>query len=115
MNGAREEFSRNAGGWAVLRRAWKDGDRVTLRFPMSLALSAVDPQHPKRVAVTYGPLVLVRPEQPLPGPTGGDLSAWLSRRGDALEFAGPAPDRGSFVPFYEVGAGAPYQMYFDLA
>ena len=115
VNGAREEFSRNAGGWAVLRRAWKDGDRVTLRFPMSLALSAVDPQHPKRVAVTYGPLVLVRPEQPLPGPTGGDLSAWLSRRGDALEFAGPAPDRGSFVPFYEVGAGAPYQMYFDLA
>jgi hypothetical protein len=114
VNGAAAEVSRNAGGWAVLRRAWKDGDRATLRFPMSLALAPVDRQHPKRIAVTYGPLVLVRPEPKLPAP-GGDPAAWLSRRGAGLEFAGPAPDRGAFVPFHEVGGGTPYQMYFDLA
>jgi hypothetical protein len=57
----------------------------------------------------------VRPDAPLPGPAGGDLSAWLARRGSGLEFAGPAPDRGAFVPFYKVGGGVPYQMYFDLA
>jgi len=115
VNGEAASFSRDAGGWGVLRRAWRDGDRVTLRFPMALALAPVDAQHPKRVAVTYGPLVLVRPDAPLPGPPGGDLSAWLARRGSGLEFAGPVPDRGSFVPFYGVGGGVPYQMYFDLA
>ena len=62
-----------------------------------------------------GPLVLVPPDSPLPERARGDLSAWLSRRGDALEFAGPGPDRGSFMPFHEVGAGAPYPMFFDPA
>ena len=115
VNGESAAFTGGAGGWGVLRRAWRDGDRVTLRFPMSLALAPVDAQHPRRAAVTYGPLVLVRPDSPLPGPPGGDLSAWLARRGSGVEFAGPAPERGSFVPFHTVGGGVPYQMYFDLA
>jgi hypothetical protein len=114
VNGRRGRVLANAGGWAVLRRAWKDGDRVTLRFPMSLALSRSTAQHPKRVAVTYGPLVLVRPERPLPGPPAA--TSPRGSRAAARASSSPAPPRtGLFVPFYEVGAGAPYQMYFDLA
>jgi uncharacterized protein len=104
-----------AGGWAGITRRWSPGDRMTVRFPMSLALAPVDAQHPRRVAVTYGPLVLVRTETPTPGPPAGDLARWIERRGSGLEFTGPAPERGTFVPFYKIGAGTPYQMYFDLA
>ena len=40
-----------------------------LRLRMALALLPVDAQHPKRMAVTYGPVVLVRDESPRLAPS----------------------------------------------
>jgi hypothetical protein len=31
-----------------------------------------------------------------------------------LTFSAPGQPSGEFVPFYAVGAGIPYNMYFDL-
>jgi hypothetical protein len=51
----------------------------------------------------------------MPAPPAGDLSRWIERRGTGLEFTAPEASRGTFLPFYKVGAGTPYEMYFDLA
>ncbi len=114
VNGKPEPVAATPGSWATIRRRWTPGDRVALRLPMALALVPVDPQHPKRVAVTWGPVVLVRDESPRLTPSGADPSAWIARRGAGLEFSAGSQPQGSFRPFYQVGAGVPYDMYFDL-
>jgi hypothetical protein len=50
---------------------------------------------------------------------GGDLG--ITRVGDRLHFRVAAqpksifrPEWGAFMPFYEIGHGFPYWMYFDL-
>ena len=44
--------------WTGLRRRWRDGDVVTLRFPMKLQTSRLDALRPTPVAVLHGPVVL---------------------------------------------------------
>ena len=100
------------GTWAVLRRTWNAGDRVSIRLPMRLALAPIDAQHPKRVAVTFGPVVLVRDATPRLALQGGPTEWMVGRPG--LEFAAPGQPEGVFMPFYKVGANMPYDMYFDL-
>lgn len=114
VNGRPEPLAASPGTWAVIRRRWAPGDRVEIRLPMALALAPVDPQHPKRVAVTYGPVVLVRDESPRLTPSGASPSDWIASSGKGLEFSAGAQPQGSFRPFYRVGAGVPYEMYFDL-
>jgi DUF1680 family protein len=46
------------GGYYVLDRTWKDGDRLEVSLPMRLHLQAM-PDDPTLQAVMYGPLVLV--------------------------------------------------------
>jgi hypothetical protein len=36
------------------------------------------------------------------------------RTGKPLEFTAPQQPQGLFLPFYKVGQGVPYNMYFDL-
>jgi hypothetical protein len=52
-------------------------------------------------------------------PGGGDLG--ITRVGNRLQFRVAAqpksifrPEWGAFAPFYEMGQGFPYRMYFDL-
>jgi hypothetical protein len=113
VNGTAMPVAAVPGKWAVLHRTWDPGDRVMIRLPMSLGLSPVDPQHPERVAVTYGPVVLVRNESPRL-PPGGDLSAFTAGAGGSLVFTAPREPQGSFLPFYKVDGRTPYNMYFDL-
>ncbi len=58
VNGRRVTTPVQAGSFAVIRRTWKDGDRIELELPMPLRLEAVDEQHPNLVALSCGPLVL---------------------------------------------------------
>ncbi|MGA8149604.1 MAG: hypothetical protein WB952_01405 [Terriglobales bacterium] len=51
------------------------------------------------------------------GQEGLDIFGWsagMRRRGNTLTFSAPGQPVGDFVPFYKVGAGVPYNMYFDL-
>ncbi len=51
--------TRGAGGhFAMIRRRWKNGDRIEADLPMRLRLEPVDAQHPQTVALLCGPLVL---------------------------------------------------------
>ncbi|HTU51840.1 MAG TPA: beta-L-arabinofuranosidase domain-containing protein [Acidobacteriaceae bacterium] len=58
VNGNRIPGSVQGGTFASIKRTWKDGDRIELELPMSLRMEAVDANHPKLVALMYGPLVL---------------------------------------------------------
>jgi DUF1680 family protein len=57
VNGKPVPLSASA-GFASLQRQWKDGDRIDLHLALPLRLEAIDPQHPKTVAILRGPLVL---------------------------------------------------------
>jgi hypothetical protein len=62
----------------------------------------------------YGPVVLVRDQTPMLSFKADDLSSSLIAAGQALEFSSPAQPPGAFIPFYKVGKGTPYNMYFNL-
>ena len=47
-------------GWALLSRRWQSGDQVEIRIPLLLRRQAVDVQHPNRVALLRGPVVLAQ-------------------------------------------------------
>jgi DUF1680 family protein len=114
VNGTAQEIPCRPGTWALIQRTWAPGDKVSIQFPMRLHLAPIDPQHPQRVALMYGPVVLVQNQEPLLVPQGNDVSAWMAASGKPLEFSSAAQPQGPFLPFYQVGRGTPYNMYFDL-
>jgi hypothetical protein len=82
---------------------------------MEAYLVPIDMQRPGRVALMYGPVVLVRHQEMSQIPDPKDLAHWLTRQGKGLEFSGAGRSMSTFVPFYRIGEGDPYTMYFDLA
>ncbi|MHB8218133.1 MAG: beta-L-arabinofuranosidase domain-containing protein [Candidatus Sulfotelmatobacter sp.] len=113
VNGVLQTVATRPGTWAEIRRTWKAGDRVAIQIGMRLRTVPVDAQHPQRVALVYGPVVLVQKlESVLPVSTGEILAR--RPRGNGLTFSAHGQPVGDFVPFYKVGAGVPYNMYFDL-
>ena len=58
VNGARLASEPVPGTIMSIRRQWRSGDRIELELPLSLRLEAIDPRHPRTVALLCGPLVL---------------------------------------------------------
>jgi len=140
INGAAVAMDAAPGTWATIRREWKSGDVVELRIPLTLRMAPVDRQHPDRVAVVRGPVVMVLegayhdPNFRLPM-NDADLNTWLvpetgSTLASGIWSTGLAPEKDPvtifhvtppdkspvrlrFRPFYEVGENYPYFMYFD--
>ncbi|TDC48040.1 hypothetical protein E1212_22465 [Jiangella ureilytica] len=116
-----------AGGdeWFALARTWRDGDRVAVGLGPRLRALPVDEQHPNRVAMAYGPVVLAQDVDwvvPFDAPVPWSMLDWeshLVRQGSQLLFlpAEPGTHRmppGPFRPFYEVPERRPYRIYHDL-
>lgn len=122
INGDPVVATKDARGWMSVQRIWKNGDTVDVRVPLSLRLSAVDPQHPKRCAVLFGPLMLAQDARytlPLALAPGDDLAKRLPRESEALEFRPTEivkheQKTGRFLPFYSFAEAAPYRVYFDI-
>jgi DUF1680 family protein len=57
INGKNKPVKATPGSYFTIERKWKLGDRVEVRFPMSLHMEAM-PDDPSIVAFLYGPLVL---------------------------------------------------------
>jgi DUF1680 family protein len=140
VNGERVSMTATPGTWATIDRAWKTGDVVELKIPLTMRMEPVDAQHPDRVAVVRGPVVMVLegayhdPNFRLPM-RDEDLSTWLVPETEGTLARGiwsvgmpPPPDpvtvfrvvppdksfvRLRFRPFYETGENYPYFMYFD--
>jgi DUF1680 family protein len=60
VNGKRSAAPVAPGTFAAIAREWRSGDRVELDLPLRQRLQAVDAQHPDTVALSSGPLVLMR-------------------------------------------------------
>jgi DUF1680 family protein len=126
------------GSWATIEREWRAGDRVELVVPLPFRLAAADENHPDRVALLRGPVVyvlegayhdtairlplddaeLARQLQPeLAGRPRGVHGAYAPQADPPTIFRLTPPDgapaRLRFRPFYEIGEGYPYFMYFD--
>jgi hypothetical protein len=71
VNGQPVEAASKPGEYALVRREWKTGDRLEVRFPMRLHIETL-PGVEDRVAILYGPVVLAgalgreRMEPPIP-------------------------------------------------
>jgi hypothetical protein len=87
---------------------------VTVRIPMRLALSPIDHQHPNRVAVMCGPIVLVRDDSTKLVLDTKDLGRSFSPGMQSPEFVLAAQPRSAMVPFFKMGYQQPYTMYFDV-
>ncbi len=102
------------GTWAGISRTWKSGDRVSIRLGSQLALSVIDAQHPRRVALTYGPVVLVREDRPTLALRTSEIAKGFEVGDEPLEFKSVRQPSSRTVPFYRIGFQEPYTMYFDL-
>jgi DUF1680 family protein len=58
VNGADAGIACAPGTWASIKRTWNPGDRIEIRIPLRLRYAPIDAQHPERVAVVRGPVVL---------------------------------------------------------
>jgi DUF1680 family protein len=139
VNGEAISVRATPGTWATIQRTWNDGDRVEIRIPLRLRMEPVDRQHPDRVAVMRGPVALALegayhdPYFRLPE-SDADLEKWLvpeewsvatAYRMPTEEATIPKPTifrvvppdntpvRLRFRPFYDIGEGYPYFVYFD--
>jgi len=122
INGRDSAVTAKPGSWAVIDREWSSGDEVDVHIPLKLRMVPIDPQHPRRVAVMRGPVVLVMDDwvfeeiPQLPDPAA--LDGWLvpdqqpgvyriaEQNGKKLQ--------AKFRPFYAIGEVTPYRMYHDL-
>jgi DUF1680 family protein len=111
VNGAVESVSAQPGSWATIKRLWKSGDKVELEIPLEFALVPIDPQHPKRVAITRGPVVFVRKGQ---GAVLNDMTGWKRKGNDSAVFLAEVKPNIELVPFYRMVQDEPYLMYFDI-
>lgn len=120
VNGAPVSGTFISGRWASVTRRWRSGDRVEIRIPLVMRMEPIDRQHPNRVAVVRGPVVLVLdgdwhdPHFRLPDDD-ADLARWLVADDGAFRVEPPDGSRvmPRFRPFYVAGAEYPYMMYFD--
>jgi DUF1680 family protein len=135
INGENSTVSGEPNTWIKIRRTWHN-DTLTVQFPMTPRAVPVDPQHPNRIAVMYGPLLMVQDARytfPIRGVT-ADIVPNLIRVSDLPELtlsttasATYNPDAvlvdihtangqkvGHFIPFYTVPERNPYRAYIDM-
>jgi hypothetical protein len=79
---------------------------------MQLTRVPIDPQHPNRVALVYGPVVMVLNDTPTLA-LDADLTKTLRVGDSPLEFELRGQPSKALVPFYKMGYQKPYSMYFD--
>lgn len=136
VNGAPLAVTAAPNEWATLTRTWQSDDTVTVRFPMRARVTPVDAQHPNRIAVMYGPLLMAQDARfsfPLHGDA-QEIAMRLKRTPDKLQLEPHAFSHlkeggeksatesideggqqvGSLRPFYTFAEREPYRTYFDL-
>jgi DUF1680 family protein len=101
-------------GFAMLKRRWRDGDRIELDLALPMRLAAIDEQHPDTVARVRGPLVLFAIAKETPRVTRKQLLASLRIPGQDAWKAETASGELQLVPFTAIGDGG-YRTYLDVS
>jgi uncharacterized protein len=104
VNGKSFSVSAEPRSFAALRRRWQNNDTIQLKLPFTFRTVPVDEQHPQRVALMRGPLMLVALTPDIELPTRAVAQGELKPapyRTPSFELQRPQ-DRVRFVPFYAV-------------
>jgi uncharacterized protein len=103
--------------WVMLRREWKDGDDIRVRFPMTFRGLALDEPGPYPAAVMYGPVALAFRAPNPKFVTNVDLNHLASELtacpGEPLTWRLAAMPEVLARPFYAYREGQPYYLYLD--
>lgn len=105
--------------WAMFRRTWQDGDRLTVTLPMGFRLSPILSSEPYPAALQYGPVTLVT-RSPGKNPSAefdfADLANSLEPvDGSPLNYRLKSDADVLVRPFYQMKKGERYFMYLDPA
>jgi len=142
VNGKKVSSTVDSSGYVAVNRQWKQGDVIEINLPMDIHVESM-PNDDKKVAIMYGPLVLVGefgtkwmtyPEPfgsdqseyfdaasvevpPIKTPVGKDISEFITAKDDkTLQFQLNSPAMKQTVklrPFYEVDKQR-YTVYWDV-
>lgn len=129
VNGKKELVNNQPGSFISIKRKWKNGDNVEVKFPFTLRLEAM-PDNADRIAVLYGPLVLAgdlgavedekakeRDYVPVLMSEERSPSAWLEsiqNQANTFKTKGIGKPRDVvFRPFYQTNDRR-YSVYFDF-
>ncbi len=122
INGSKQHLNKDASGYVVVNRGWKNNDKIEISFPMSLYTESM-PDNKNRVALLYGPVVLAGElGNKMPDPVYGtpvlltdnhNVSDWaLPVQNEPLVFnlknVGK-PFDAKLVPFYKT-----YNQYYNV-
>ena len=129
LNGKLLETAGAPGSYAQVSRAWKSGDTLEVKMPMTFRMEGFK-DNPKRAAVMYGPLVMAAIVDPgvntsvIESKDGRFLEALKPIPGKPLEFEGSpevfrAPKTGTekpvrFKPLLRI-TDEPYAVYWDIS
>ncbi len=127
VNGERQSVTAEPGTYALLKRTWKEGDRVEVSLPMGLTQEPM-PDKDTQTAFLYGPLVIVgvgaRPylSELVAGSNAPD--AWINNLDDwfkpvpgkPLTFTGTDDAKRcvTFKPYYQIGMDQFFTGYWDI-
>jgi DUF1680 family protein len=120
VNGKRSAAPIVPGTFAGIVREWRSGDRVELELPLRRRLQPVDAEHPDTVALSAGPLVLMRIIEegfanPLPAlPRAALLSAERVHDHEHQWTVSHASGKLELRAFADIGAQR-YSAYQDIA
>ncbi len=129
VNGKSVKVKEKPGSFVAIRRKWKNGDSVGVKFPFTERLETM-PDDPNRVALMYGPMVLAGDLGPVDDPNASDLlyvPVLMTEERNPEKWAGPVPEKVNtfgtkgvgrpkdveFKPFFETHDRR-YSVYFDL-
>jgi uncharacterized protein len=132
VNGNAVTAPARPGTWAAVSRRWNNGDRIEVRIPLRFRWQSVDSQHPDRVAIVRGPVVMplefryLEPLMRLPDSdeelnkiltpdTGTGIVHTLPNGSGAFKMRGTdgRPLMAMVRPFYQYTEFYPYLMYMD--
>lgn len=116
VNGKPVKLSPDNKHWAVIERAWANGDKIQLSLPMQLKPQSLsDEFYP--VAFRYGPVALAWPQSDAKTPRKIDLKQadtdLILTSASPLEFTSKSDASFVLRPYYWFGEGQKYRMYFD--
>jgi len=125
VNGERQPVFADADGYLDIRRSWKNGDKVSVEFPLGIYSIAM-PDNPARQAFYYGPVALAGVfGKSEPDPVSGipaivtdtpQPASWIKKDDAVLSFFTQRvgmPSDIHLIPFNQVQNDY-YSVYFDV-
>ncbi|MEP7377044.1 MAG: beta-L-arabinofuranosidase domain-containing protein [Chitinophagaceae bacterium] len=121
VNGAKVNAVKDAQGYTIIDRTWKNNDKIEMEFPMSLYTESM-PDNPNRIALLYGPIVLAgQLGKDMPDPIYGapvlltdskNINDWVQPASGPLQFKLKGvgkPNDVELAPFYKT-----YDQYYSV-